>query len=1285
MAKQTTQRRTAGLRRVLAALGIGALVAGAAAVVPTSAANAAEPFSAEYLYGQGVASTGQPVSRAIYQIDATTGATTQILTAPPSTSSFNSLALTADGNAMLMTNTTTVFMYDAPSESWRQAARPSNDAASNFMGGVNSVTGYFYYGGNRWAGAPSDTFVFAAYDLANNTVIPNALTVTAAGNTGWNGDLVFDQQGNMFILSSDATGANPEGSVVYRVNASDVSTQTGGTATATAVGPKIMGTQYANGTAYGPDGYGYISRNDDNQSGPSTLLRTDPVSFSLVGTVALNPPVRLVDLASRVFHPTALVNVDLPQGRHSDTDQFHLSYQGPEPGDPLLEAETTGTESGLQDQEAGEYIGRTATFPGDTYTFSQSAAGTTNFGNYRTTWACVNLESGETVSSGTGNSGSFTVPVAPIIDVDCTFTNIPLKPGLTLEKSADRTELVAGQTITYSFLVTNTGDVALEVAVNEISFTGSGELSDVSCPRTSLAPTEAVTCTATYEVTQADVDRGSVDNSASVTGTPPNGGDPVTSDPDSVRVPGVPAPGLSIVKSADTDELVVGETITYEFVVTNTGNVTLTEIVVNEGAFTGSGELSAVDCPVTVLAPDRQVTCTATYEVTQADVDQGSIENSATATGTPPNGGDPVTSEPDEVEIPQDAAPGITIEKSASPESTGAAGDEITYTFRVTNTGNVTLTDASVTEGDFSGTGELGPIVCPDGAASLSPGEFVDCTAGYTLTQADVDAGGVTNSATASGTPPNSGDPVTSEPDDARVDIPPAPELSIEKSADTDELVVGETITYEFVVTNTGNVTLTEIVVNEGTFTGSGELSAVDCPVTVLAPDRQVTCTATYEVTQADVDQASIENSASATGTPPNGGDPVTSEPDDANVPSERNPGIELMKSVSPAEGGAAGDEIVYTFTVRNTGNVTLTEVTIDEGDFSGTGPLGPIVCPDAALAPNRALECTASYVLTQADVDAGGVTNSATATATPPDGTTPPVSPPSSAELPIPPAPGLSIEKSADRAELIVGETITYSFVVTNTGNVTLADVTVEEGDFSGSGELSAVSCPAEAASLAPGDRVTCTATYEVTQADVDRGSIENSATANGVPPAGGDPVGSEPGEARVPQDPAPGLSLVKSADAERAERPGQLITYSFTISNIGNVTVSDIVVSDDDFSGAGELSAIECPTDPLSLAPGETAVCTATYDVRPGDLDGRPLMNTASASGTGPGGTPVTSASSTVAVPTSAQASPVPGPGQLSRTGIELGAGILLLVALLLSVGAGTIVVARRKRVDG
>ena len=92
--------------------------------------------------------------------------------------------------------------------------------------------------------------------------------------------------------------------------------------------------------------------------------------------------------------------------------------------------------------------------------------------------------------------------------------------------------------------------------------------------------------------------------------------------------------GLSLVKrgavvDADGDQLGdVGEEIRYTFTITNTGAVTVSNLAVSDP------KVGAVDCPTGTLAPGASTTCTATYTVTQGDVDSGSVDNSATATAS---------------------------------------------------------------------------------------------------------------------------------------------------------------------------------------------------------------------------------------------------------------------------------------------------------------------------------------------------------------------------------------------------------------------------------------------------------------------------------------------------------------------------------------------------------------------------------------------------------------------------------------------------------------------------
>ncbi|GIG62893.1 hypothetical protein Lfu02_72650 [Longispora fulva] len=880
---------------------------------------------------------------------------------------------------------------------------------------------------------------------------------------------------------------------------------------------------------------------------------------------------------------------------------------------------TVSCPAGVASMAAGAQVTCTAT-----YTVTQ--ADVDNGAVTNTATASGTPPSGSAVTS---TPSSFTVPVpAPA-------------PALVVAKSVSPTSVPgAGETVTYSFTVTNTGNVTLtNVTVTETVFAGTGTAPVPSCPpaAASMLPGAQVVCTATYQVTQADVDSGSVQNSATASGTPPTG-PAVTSPPGGATLTVPSTPSLAVEKSASPNSVTaVGQLVTYSFAVTNTGNVTLTGVIINEVTFGGTGPAPVVTCPPGPLAPGAQQVCSGTYTTTQADVDAGSISNTATASGTPPSG-PAVTSDPSTLVLPVTRTPSIDLAKSVSPAGLSAAGQVVTYSFTVTNTGNVTLHDVGVSETGFTGTGTPPVVTCPAGAASVAPGAQVVCTATYQGTQADIDSGAtIVNTATASGTP-QGGPTVTSAP--AGVALPvtarSAPALSVVKSAtplDPASFVVGAVLSYSFVVTNTGNVTMANVTVTETAFSGTGPAPVPACPAGAasMAPGDQVMCTATYTVVQADVDAGSITNTATASGTPPTG-PAVTSPPSSLTVPAPAKPAITMAKSVDPTGVVGAGRAVTYSFLVTNTGNVTLTNVAIDESAFTGTGPDPVVTCPPGPLPPGARVTCTGTYTTTQADVDAGSVDNTASASAVPPSGS-PVLSQPSSSTLTVtaPPAPSLSVLKSASPlapSSFVLGQVLTYSFVVTNTGNVTLTNVVVADTAFSGTGPAPVVSCPPAAATMAAGAQVTCTATYTVTQADVDAGSITNTATATGTPPTG-PPVTSTPSNLTVPALSSPSLSVVKSVSPDGVTGAGQVVTYSFHVTNTGNVTLTNVVVNELSFTGTGPAPVVTCP--PGALLPGQQVTCSGTYTTTQGDVDAGTVTNTATGSGTPPSGPPVTSQPST------------------------------------------------------
>jgi len=250
------------------------------------------------------------------------------------------------------------------------------------------------------------------------------------------------------------------------------------------------------------------------------------------------------------------------------------------------------------------------------------------------------------------------------------------------------------------------------------------------------------------------------------------------------------------------------------------------------------------------------------------------------------------------------------------------------------------------------------------------------CTATYTITLADLDAGFVTNTATASGQLP---DGRTTQDTDT-VTLRGVPSISLIKMASPHSLAsfkAGQVITYAFHVHNTGTTPLRNVTVSDPL----PGMSPITCPHTVLLPGATLLCHATYTITQADQAAGSLTNTAVATGTPPTGrpvqGSHSLTIPDPA--------GIRVVKSASPDDAAHfnSGQVITYSFLVTNTGEELLDPVVVSD-PMRG---LSPVSCPDSRLASGASMTCTATYTLTDADVAAGHVYNAVLVTGTRPNG----------------------------------------------------------------------------------------------------------------------------------------------------------------------------------------------------------------------------------------------------------------------------------------------------------
>jgi uncharacterized repeat protein (TIGR01451 family) len=427
----------------------------------------------------------------------------------------------------------------------------------------------------------------------------------------------------------------------------------------------------------------------------------------------------------------------------------------------------------------------------------------------------------------------------------------------------------------------------------------------------------------------------------------------------------------------------------------------------------------------------------------------------------------------------------------------------------------------------------------------LSVGETWQYTTTHTVTQDEIDnrnANGVptvdptlTHDNTASAQTDQT-DPVTAS---ASVPIEQKPHVELVKNAAVQDGVVdqaGDVIHYRITATNDGNMTLTNPMVSDPSVT---DLAGVDANHDgfndgdsnhdgELSVGETWKYTASYTATQADIDNGGVvnpdlthDNTASVTT------DQGATASDGASVPIQQNPHVTLVKDATVPGGTAdhAGELISYAITVTNDGNMTLTNPVVSDSfasnlhglDLNEDGFNDGDANHDGKVSVGETWQYTANHVVTQAEMDAGGsISNTASVTtdqgATSSDG----------ASVPVEQHANLTLDKSGVYTDtngdniFDQGDTIDYTFLVTNDGNLTLHDVAVNDpllgGPLSGpdSGDVN------HAGFLDVGETWTYHAAYTVREEDQPAGFVHNDATATALGPQ--DQAASATASADVP-----------------------------------------------------------------------------------------------------------------------------------------------------------------------
>ncbi|WP_413998983.1 gliding motility-associated C-terminal domain-containing protein [Flavobacterium sp. W1B] len=745
----------------------------------------------------------------------------------------------------------------------------------------------------------------------------------------------------------------------------------------------------------------------------------------------------------------------------------------------------------------------------------------------------------------------------------------------------------------------------------------------------------------------------------------------------------------------------VGDKVIYNFVVTNTGTATLTNVTVTDNnAVVSGGPIATLE-----VGASDSTTFTATHDISQEDINAAIVYNLATATGTPPIG-DPVSATstdptpcttcpvkegcPDCTITTLEQNPSIAITKDGTYQDTNQdgitnIGDKVIYNFVVTNTGNVTLTNVTVTDNNAVVSG--GPIATLEVGASDS----TTFTATHDISQEDINAAIVYNLATATGTPPI-GEPISATstdptpcttcpikedcPDCTITTLEQNPSIAITKDGtyqDTNQdgiTNIGDKVIYSFIVTNTGNVTLTNVTVTDNNAVVSGG------PIATLevGSSDSTTFTATHDISQEDINAAIVYNLATATGTPPIGEPisatstdptPCTTCPVKEDCPNctittlEQNPSIAITKDGTYQDTNQdgitnIGDKVIYNFVVTNTGNVTLTNITVTDINAVVSG--GPIATLEVGTSDSTTF--TATHDISQEDINAAIVYNLATATGTPPIGEpisatstdpTPCTTCPVKEDCPdctittLEQNPSIAITKDGTYQDTNqdgitnIGDKVIYNFVVTNTGNVTLTNITVTDNNAVVSGG------PIATLEVGASDSTTFTATHDISQEDINAAIVYNLATATGTPPIG-EPISATstdptpcttcPIKEDCPDctittlEQNPSIAITKDGTYQDTNQDGitnigDKVIYNFVVTNTGNVTLTNITVTDNNAVVSGG------PITSLQAGASDSTTFTAVHNITQEDINAAIVYNLATATGTPPVGNPVTATS--------------------------------------------------------
>jgi uncharacterized repeat protein (TIGR01451 family) len=695
----------------------------------------------------------------------------------------------------------------------------------------------------------------------------------------------------------------------------------------------------------------------------------------------------------------------------------------------------------------------------------------------------------------------------------------------------------------------------------------------------------------------------------------------------------VPTADLSITKTKTSPtNVTAGQNVVYTTTVTNGGpnSAVLTTVadttpaglsfVSNTGACT-----TTFPCALGTLTPGQSKIITSTFLVA-ASYAGVSLDNTATATTSST---DPTLPNTSTATTPVVKSADLSITKTGP--ATVNAGQNVVYTITATNNGPsdaATVSVADTTPAGLTFVSNAGgcTTVFPCALGTLTPGQSKIITSTFNVPSGYSGASPIQNTATVSTT--------TTDPNGANntsavvsTTVGFSGDLSITKTGPA-TVNAGQNVVYTITVNSLGPSDAAAVVVSDTTPAGLTFVSnagacttAFPCSLGALASGQVRTITSTFLVPSGYAGASPIQNSATVgSGSTP---DPIPANNTSATVSTTVGRSADLTISKTGPGTINAGQNIVYTITLTNTGPSDAAAVSVADTTPAGLTFVSnagacttAFPCALGTVTSGQVKTITSTYLVPSGYAGASPFSNTATATSTTADPTTPNTS---TAATTVTRSADVSISKTGP-GSAVLGANLVYTITVTNNGPsnaavVAVADPTPAGLTFVSNAGACTTAFPCALGTMTAGQVQTITTTYFVPLAYAGANPILNTATVTTTtadPTPANNSSTASTGVGAASAD----LSITKVGPAQVFR--GQPVVYTITVTNNGPTDAAGVTVADPTPTGLTFVSNTgDCvtafPCTLGSVQSGASRTITATFDVPAAYAGPEPVVNAA------------------------------------------------------------------------